>query len=238
MILEGFPTDVDAHNRLGRAFMEMGNHAEARRAYSRALELDSSNTIARKNLSRLSVVEEGLPRSGRKSLSPALFVGEMGKVGVVYLDNLAPQKVLAKMVTGDEVVLKEKGRTVIVESPEGEFLGEVETTYGPKLAKMMQGGNRYIAAVVCLSEGVMKVIIKETYQHPSQEGRMSFPVGSSEGVRAYVKEGLVRPDLIEEPDEVDYGNLEWDEDEEEESAEVLPQGFSFVSGTLTDEDEE
>ena len=52
-LTESFPNDVDAYNRLGRAYMELGEYSQAREAYSRAIELDPYNTIARKNLHRL-----------------------------------------------------------------------------------------------------------------------------------------------------------------------------------------
>ena len=40
----------------------------------------------------------------------------------------------------------------------------------------MEGGNKYSAAVVsATAEGNVSVIINETYQDPSQAGRLSFP---------------------------------------------------------------
>jgi len=52
-ILEDFPSDVDARNRLGRAYMELGEYRQARESYSRTVELDPFNAIAKKNLQRL-----------------------------------------------------------------------------------------------------------------------------------------------------------------------------------------
>jgi len=37
-IIGDFPKDVDAHNRLGRAYMELGDYSQAREAYRRATE--------------------------------------------------------------------------------------------------------------------------------------------------------------------------------------------------------
>lgn len=53
-IIESYPNDVDAYNRLGRAYMELGEHSLAREAYSLAKGLDPYNIIADKNLRRLS----------------------------------------------------------------------------------------------------------------------------------------------------------------------------------------
>src|SRR5262245_50258799 len=49
-ILESFPADVDAYNRLGKALTELGRYVEARDSYMKALEIDQLNSIARKNL--------------------------------------------------------------------------------------------------------------------------------------------------------------------------------------------
>ncbi len=56
-IIEVFPADVDAYNRLGRAHMELGDHQKAKEAYSKALELSPINSIARKNLDRLALLK-------------------------------------------------------------------------------------------------------------------------------------------------------------------------------------
>ena len=57
-LVGSFPDDVSAYNRLGRAHMELGEFTRAWEAYSRAIELDPYNSIARKNLDRLSRLQE------------------------------------------------------------------------------------------------------------------------------------------------------------------------------------
>jgi tetratricopeptide (TPR) repeat protein len=93
-IVELFPTDVDAYNRLGKAMTELGRYGEARKAYQKALEIDPLNSIANKNLSRLAAVgDETTPRQGTQKLSPEMFIEEMGKTGVTTL--LRPDMVIA-----------------------------------------------------------------------------------------------------------------------------------------------
>src|SRR6058998_2631004 len=57
-ILNLFPTEPDAYNRLGKAYSELGQYTEARQAYSQTLKYSPNNTIARKNLDRLSLLQE------------------------------------------------------------------------------------------------------------------------------------------------------------------------------------
>lgn len=231
-ILEIFPTDVDAYNRLGRAYMELGDFAKAKEAYTRALELDPNNSIARKNLQRLSLLPDSQVsvKEERREVAPDLFIGEMGKAGVVSLQNLASQEVLARMAAGNKVYLKVRGQQLVVENEQGEYLGLVEPPHGLRLAKLIKGGNRYAAAIVSIDNDSAKVIIREIFQHPSQVGRLSFPVKAVEGFQPHIKDTLLRHEAVEEEilEEAEYSELE--------EGELIPEGFSiFEGGAPTEE---
>ncbi len=231
-ILELFPTDIDAYNRLGRAYMELGEFARAKEAYTRALELDPNNSIAQKNLQRLSLLPDSQVsvKKERREVAPTLFIGEMGKAGVVNLQNLAPQEVLAKMAAGNKVYLKLRGQQLVVENEQGEYLGLVEPPHGLRLAKLIKGGNKYAAAIVSIDNDSAKVIIREVYQHPSQAGRLSFPVKALEGFQPHIKDTLLRHEALEEEvlEEAEYAELE--------EAELVPEGFSIFEGVTPSEE--
>jgi tetratricopeptide (TPR) repeat protein len=179
-IIELFPTDIDAYNRLGRAFMELGEFVKAKAAYSRGLELAPDNAIAQKNLQRLSLLSTSKikVKEERREVSPDLFIGEMGKAGVVNLQNLASGEVLASMAAGNQVYLKVRGQQLIVEGEEGEYLGLVEPPHGFRLARLIEGGNKYTAAIVNIDNSTARVIIREVFQHPSQIGLLGGGGGS------------------------------------------------------------
>lgn len=192
-IIEIFPDDADAYNRLGKALTQLGRYAEARDAYSHALEIEPNNGIAKKNIDRLAHLREAEaePRNGRQ-VSSHLFIEETGKADVADLYRLAPRKVLVKIAAGDPVHLEAKGQSLTVESVDGEYIGEVEPRLGLRLIKLMQGGNRYTAAIVGVGEKGGKVMIKEVFQHPSQAGRPSFPARAADGFRPYVKDSMLK----------------------------------------------
>jgi len=52
-VLELFPEDIGARNRLGKAYTELGQLEEAVAAYEESLQRQPSNPIARKNLADL-----------------------------------------------------------------------------------------------------------------------------------------------------------------------------------------
>ena len=239
-IIEKFPSDVEAYNRLGRALTELSNFEAAKEAYLKALGLAPDNAIAKRNLARLTSLSESMATLGgrRKKASRSkaqtqrvaldLFITEVGKAGVVNLNNVAPAKVLAKMGFGDQVRLEAKRQRLFVTNESGEHLGEVEPKQGLRLIKLMQGGNKYDAAILNVEDDKVQVIIKEVYQHPSQVGHPSFLIKATEHLRSRIRESLLRRGIITEEGE---GTPEFESEEEEEVSsdeESLPEGFTVV----------
>lgn len=222
-ILAAAPRDVSALNRLGKALSETGSYAEARKAYKDTLELDPTNTIARKNLERLSLLsdEAAVARTAER-IDPRLFIEETGKTGFTTLVDVAAAEVRARQTAGDQVYLHAEGSALYVRNAAGETLGRVEPRLANRLIKFMEGGNRYSAAITDLDDGNVRIIIRETFQHPSQLGRVSFPpqVGT-EVVRAYIKDSILRYDREEEEEE--FTEEEGEFNEGDESAEDLAE---------------
>lgn len=241
-IVQSFPTDVDAYNRLGKALTELGRYAEAREAYNQALANDPLNSIARKNLSRLATLgEEAPPRVASQKLSPQMFIEEMGKTGVTTL--LRPNMpVAARMTAGDQVSLRRTNSHLAIQTLTGEQVGEVEPKLGQRLLKLMDGGNEYVAAIQALDDAQVKVFIRETFQHASQTGKLSFPPTVTEQFRPYTKGRLVRSDRDDEVffEEVEDGE-DWERRGEKDDDESMAFDLSDdgdVGINISDEDDE
>ena len=172
-----FPSDVEAHNRLGRALLGMGEHLQAREAYERSLQLDHHNSIASKNLQRLSLLGDEVPirRSEDHMADLDLYTKESGKTATVTLVSPAKEDVLAKMSTGDEVYLHIESQRLIVQDSLEIYLGQIEPKHELRLLELIGEGNKYAAAIASLEHTEVKIIIREIYQHPSLADRISFP---------------------------------------------------------------
>jgi tetratricopeptide (TPR) repeat protein len=210
-LLSQFPKDAEALNRLGKALSELGRYAEAKKAYAEALEINPANSIARKNLERLSHLgsEESnhIPPAATERIDPRLFIEETGKTGFTQLINLAPAEVLAKLTSGDQVYLHADGRTLYARNARGETLGQVEPYLANRLILYMEKGNQYAAAIRDVGEQQVRLIIKETFQHPSMFGKVSFPAqGGGENVRPWSRVRFVdREDDEDGGEEGEYG---------------------------------
>jgi tetratricopeptide (TPR) repeat protein len=224
-ILDAYPDDTDAMNRLGRALTELGRYREARESYQNTVQRDPSNTIARKNLARLASLKvEQAPPSGEK-VDPRMFIAETGKTGLFNLQNPAPRDVLAKFAAGDQLVLRPDGRILRVESMDGTALGTVDPKIGQRVIEFIRTGNSYAAAVMANEDGNIRVFVRETSQSANNIGKVSFPVRSEGPVtRPYTRETLLKYDLEDEeeldPDDGDFSDHEEEADEPLEVSEI------------------
>ena len=186
-ILDEFPKDLEAYNRLGKALSELGRNREAREAFQNALEISPYNGIARKNLERLAQIGDEAPVvTMPAAASPHLFIEESGASTVTSLLDLAPPSVLLKMAPGHPVKLEPNGRSLNVTKSNGEYVGRVEPRLATRLAKLTKGGNRYEANVTSAAETELTIIIRESYKHPSQAGVVSFPSRPGSVHKAYM----------------------------------------------------
>jgi len=233
-IIASFPDEADAYNRLGKALTETGKIKEARAAYQHALDIEPSNAIARKNLDRLAQMKAKAEPDKAQQVDTSLFIEEMGKTGVT---SLRPQnmKLLATLSAGDEVALKSVGNRLTVETMAGDYVSDVEPKLALRLTKLMDGGNKYAAAVAGVSTDAVRVIIKETFQHPSQVGKLSFPAGKAgDVIRPYIRESMVRTD-VEDDEEAGDETEEWDETEPDEEAAEAPRDVSLFEASAEED---
>lgn len=221
-IIEMFPNDIEALNRLGRAHMELAQYADAEAAYRRTLEIDSYNAIAQKNLQRLALLKKTrvAKQIAAPKLEPQVFIEEIGKAGVLQLHDIPRADVLARVVAGDVVNLKVRGNNLIVETSRRVYLGHVEPRHAQRLIRLMNGGNKYSAAIVRAGDHSVLVMIREVYQDPNMAGQLSFPTRGIEGVRTDISDRVIRREIEQEeslPGEPGYTVVGGEE------AEVLPE---------------
>ena len=248
-IIELYPNDADAYNRLGKALLEMGRYRDALATYKRAVELDPNNVIAKKNVERLAHLADKAPEPTRipqpaaqiterepARINPTMFIEETGKTGVTNLVNLGQPELLIEVTAGDHVELRVNDNKLEVYDDNGQYVGQVEPKLAKRLTGLIEGGNRYTAAVTTASQSAIAIIIRETYQHPTQRGKLSFPPKAlpAGAYRPYMREGALRYGMEEDEDNMydydadgdDLGDEESDEendyeDEEQEEEEEV-----------------
>ena len=215
--------DAEGENRLAKSLWELGMLGEAREHYQTALALDPTNRIAERNIDRLKMLlnaagEKIVPAQEGSKAPVSIFVEETGKTGFAFMTDLAPPKALAQVNPGDNVDLVPQGNRLIAFS-NGVRIGVVEPRVAARLLKLMADGNKYAAGVTSLGDKDVRIIVRETFQDPSNYGKVSFPTAAkSTDLRPYTKGTLVREEMELEEDLDDDD----DDDEIEDLDRVLP----------------
>jgi len=237
-ILELGP-DSESENRLAKSLWEQGELAAAREHYQAALALDPTNRIAERNISRLRMLmaeagKKTVPAQEGSKAPVSIFVEETGKTGFAHLVDLASPKQLAQVNPGDAVELVPDGPRLQARS-NGPAIGVVEPRVAARLLKLLAEGNKYAAGVTSLGDRDVRIIIRETYQDPSNYGKVSFPTAAKvSDMRPYTKGTLVREEMDLEED------LESDEEDEEidDIGRVLPAEVTEDEAFVDEETEE
>jgi hypothetical protein len=243
-ILEMGP-DSAAENRAAKAYWEQGELGLAREHYQSALAIDPTNRIAERNIGRLRMlmVEAGsktVAASPGSKAPVSIFVEETGKTGFAHLVDLAKPMDLAQVNPGDFVELEPSGPRVVAKS-NGVRIGVVEPRVAARLLRLMADGNKYAAGVTSLGDEDVRIIIRETYQDPSNYGKVSFPTAAKvSDLRPYTKGTLVR----EEADLEDELEFDDEPDSFDDIGSILPvethaeEGFQIEGEDEPDVDED
>jgi tetratricopeptide (TPR) repeat protein len=169
-ILELNQKDLGALNRLGLAYLQVEKPTKAKQCFKKALEIDSSNSIAKKNLDKIKNKQKTAP-----NFSQEHFIEEPGKTKVVELHRLAGKEVLYKLSPGQVCQLKIKNRYISVDS-EGTYIGTLPEDLSFRLTKLIKRKNEYECFVHSANSKGTKVYIKEVVRSKQNENIHSFPL--------------------------------------------------------------
>lgn len=239
--------DPDAFNRLGRAYISLGNLDEAKEAYTKALRADPANLIARRNLGRLEILrghggkESGdVSRPGPMSRT-SVFLEEVGRTWVDELVNPGELQLLADITSGEQLHISEEDDRLVVRRASGDRVGEVEPKTGRRVLDLMKTGNRYEIYALGLTGQTLRIILREVHRDAVNATTVSFPRQITS--RAYLRDR----DLLRQRDESEFFLFDEDEEEAEatatepddddtEAAESETEGFGEAENSMEDDD--
>jgi len=209
-LLKQNPKDLEALNRLARAYFETGLKTKAEETYKKVLRIDKFNPIASKSLELLktSRIVRGPKKTG--AYPPPVFLEEPGLTKTVTLIRPGDPKVISRLHPGDPVMVVPRDHIVSVTSSDNAYLGRLPDDLASRLLPLLKSGNRYHAWIRS-QEGGIKVFIKEIYKSPKHKHIPSFPVTEKLTYAAFTPPELVhteKPDVsgTEEQEEVTYSD--------------------------------
>ena len=112
------PEDTDCLNRLGKAYLELGDNKKAAGIFRKVLKINRYDQIAARNLSR-ATQQTGSPKKSTGKISPIVnFLEEPGRTKLIQLVNLASCNILLKLDQADQITLCSKRTVVALDSGE------------------------------------------------------------------------------------------------------------------------
>jgi|GEM_PF-678374 len=195
-LLKKYPDDINIMNRLARSLGETGKVSQARKIYQDVLKLDPYNSIAEKNLHRLSTIRnygKEDAKSTNSQVQADVFLEEPGKTIVVSLTDTAMSKILADLQTGDKVNLVPHRNDVTVVSSDKQRIGKVETEVAKIIANNTRAGSKFDAFIKSIAinsvhkeESKVTIFVREATRS-SAVTNPPFPIKSS-AFTPYVRE--------------------------------------------------
>ena len=176
-LAEKYPNDVETTNRLARSLAETGKFNQAKKLYQKVLRIDPYNTIAQKNLNRLSSMKKGDLETNQttSSIKGDVFLEESGKTETTTIEDTAMSSVLAGLRTGDKVNLILQRNSITVISPSGKRIGKINDLLAKRVAQNLRAGSRFEAFVKSIllhgeprgkKNSKVEIFIREIHRSP------------------------------------------------------------------------
>lgn len=172
LILQDDSQDVDALNRLAKAYSELGNSKKSKEVLARVLKIDPLNPIAQK------AVSKGFANN-MSNVNPGAFLEEPGKTRLVDLLNVGDKKVISKLNIGDNLKMTCHQHRVSVSTPEGRYVGIFPDDFAARIRELIKGGNLYDCIVKTAGVGKISVFVREIKKSEKMKGVVSFPIEKS-----------------------------------------------------------
>ncbi len=225
-ILDLDPSDCGAWNRMGKALIQLGRYSGARDAFAETLRLDPSNGIARKNLEKLEGLGEEDPETAATTAEVSLqqFIEDTGKSAVTGLISPGSSETIKRLVSGQPIELRMEECRLLIYTPGGDYVGQVEPKLAARLSELVRGGNRYEGHITSARENEVKVMLREALVSPSQAGKKSFPTKSADGFRPYVKSRVG----LHDGDKPRTWHKEYEDPDEDILDDPVPGGIRIV----------
>lgn len=225
-ILKESPKDIDALNRLGRAYLETGLKTKSLGIYEKVLKLDKYNHIAAKSIELLksSRIIHSSSSSPALSASLPIFLEEPGVTKTVSLTRPGDAKVICRLHPGDSVMLSAREHCVSVTTTENEYLGRLPDDLAARLRNFINSGNKYSAWVRSVDMPIIKIFIKEVFRVAKFRNTPSFPLTEKLSYAAFTPPELIHDVKVNTSatgEEVD-DNYARDDFDDDSSPELIP----------------
>ena len=153
------PTDIDALNRLARAYAEDGNLAKAKLSSQKVLKIDKLNPIATKCLAKWKNFKANNGNI-RHVATPSVFIEEPNRTKIINLINLGSAANITNLACGEAVKIIPHMHRVNVMTNDDKLVGRFPDDLAAKFIKLMKLGNSYDVVIKSADENQVKIFVR------------------------------------------------------------------------------
>jgi tetratricopeptide (TPR) repeat protein len=176
LIVESNSDDIEALNRISRAYFELGDITKAKKYALEVIKFDKQNSIALKALSKYKAFKKLKSPTSKfhSSVNPSDFIEESGTTKSTELLNICSSDLLTRLSPGDELNLASHSHKVSITTMNNKYVGKVPDNLSAKIRLLTKSGYKYKVIVKSVDDKCIKVIIKEVKRGKGYENKKSF----------------------------------------------------------------
>lgn len=175
-ILSTSPQNIQALNRLGRAYTELGQKEAASDAYKQVLKIDKYDSIASKNLKLLPHQKFNL---SSVILADENFIELPGITKSTQLIKVASRDILLSLSCKQKLIFVPKTRLVSVQTEDKVSIGCLPDDISLKIIELMKSGYEYAVCLKGASDKGATIFIRELKRPKRASATPSFSRAST-----------------------------------------------------------
>lgn len=171
-ILNQQKNNIETLNRLGIAYIKLGQKQNAIKCFTHVIKISPNNIISQKNLQKLHL-------AGDKKISNTIdkkyLVNDSSKsINLKFELNKKISSLDKEIGAGDSLIIKQKEDSISIYKDKI-LLNVIKHTIAKRISKLIKLGNKYSCTVIGSNEKYIRVNIKEIFKSESTTNIISFP---------------------------------------------------------------
>jgi tetratricopeptide (TPR) repeat protein len=226
--------DIDALNRLGKAYLQSGFKTKAEATYKKTLRIDKFNSIATKSLEAIKnfrVIRKTGRTTPPSDFSTA-FLEEPGTTKTLSLIRPGDTQVISHLQPGDEIFIVAREHCVSAVTGNQDHIGRLPDDLASRLRPFIKAGNTYQAWVksadLTSKSPNVRIFIREVSRSKKYRNIPSFPATEKLTYAAFTPPELVhseKPDISTPEEDIDEPLIADEKLESGPEADSSPQNY-------------
>ena len=240
--------DVQALNRIGKAQLELGKLKESKNSYTKALQIDPLNTIARRNLKELEQMKDEKTFQGKvqnksnleKLVRNDILIQTAARSAEFIIDK-PNSRAIKNLVPGTELLIQATSNGIEITNVRKVVLGTIEPRSALRLKTCIDGGSQFEVIFKDFFGDTGVIQILEVYREPSVTLETPFINSIIDDERSKILADVMLYSEDENSElglEDDWESIDMSDDDETVEEENLQDGFQTIDTTTEDDEED